>query len=176
MAIETFKGMTPKIGRNVFVHPAATVIGDVELGDGVSVWPGVVIRGDVNYIRIGEGSNIQDNSVLHVSHRSASDPDGAPLIIGRHVTVGHGVILHGCTLGDECLVGMGAIVMDRVRMQDRVLLGAGSLVPEGKTLEAGHLYIGRPAKLLRALTEEEALGFRRHAEHYMAWSAEYRAG
>lgn len=174
MAIESFKEVAPFLGKDVFVHPAATVIGDVELGDRVSVWPGVVIRGDVNFIRIGEGSNIQDNSVLHVTHRSPKDPDGSPLYIGRHVTVGHSCILHGCEIGDECLIGMGAIVMDRAVLQPHVLLGAGSLVPEGKVLESGTLYVGRPAKPVRPLTSEEIYGLRAHAEHYVEWAAEYR--
>ncbi len=174
MSIETYKGISPSIGADVFVHASATVIGDVYLADRVSVWPGVVIRGDVNFIRIGEGSNIQDNSVLHVSHRSPAEPEGAPLIIGRNVTVGHACILHGCTVGDQCLIGMGAIVMDRVVLEDNVLLGAGSLVPEGKTLKSGWLYVGRPAKPVRELTAEEIAGLKVHAEHYVAWAADYQ--
>jgi carbonic anhydrase/acetyltransferase-like protein (isoleucine patch superfamily) len=174
MAIEKYKEVEPFIGKDVFIHPSATVIGDVELGDKVSVWPGVVIRGDVNVIRIGEASNIQDNSVLHVSHRSPDDPEGAPLFIGNYVTVGHACILHGCEIGDECLIGMGAIVMDRVVMQPRVLLGAGSLVPEGKVLESGWLYVGRPAKAVRQLTDAEIAGLRAHAKHYVEWAADYR--
>lgn len=164
----------PRLGLGVYIHPAATVIGEVELGDGVSVWPGAVIRGDVNFIRIGSGSNIQDCAVLHVSHKSAADPAGAPLVIGRNVTVGHSVILHGCTIGDECLIGMGAIVMDKAVLEDRVLLGAGSLVPEGKRLESGWLYLGRPAKALRRLTEAELASFDYSAQHYMELAADYR--
>ncbi len=173
MTIESYKEVTPFLGKDVFVHASATVIGDVELGDKVSVWPGVVIRGDVNFIRIGAGSNIQDNTVLHVSHRSPVEPEGAPLYIGKYVTVGHGCILHGCEIGDECLIGMGAIVMDRVVMPAHVLLGAGSLVPEGKQLESGWLYVGRPARAVRQLTDEEISGLRAHAEHYVAWAADY---
>ncbi|MEW5891534.1 MAG: gamma carbonic anhydrase family protein [Pseudomonadota bacterium] len=176
MAIERFQDKQPQLGRDVYVHSAATVIGEVELGDGVSVWPGAVIRGDVNFIRIGSGSNIQDCAVLHVSHKSASDPIGAPLSVGRNVTVGHSVILHGCTIGDECLIGMGAIVMDKAVLEDRVLLGAGSLVPEGKRLESGWLYLGRPAKALRRLTEEELAYFEYSAQHYMKLAADYRGG
>ncbi|NWG86646.1 MAG: gamma carbonic anhydrase family protein [Hydrogenophilaceae bacterium] len=174
MSIERYKEQTPALGKDVFVHPAATVIGEVELGDGVSVWPGAVIRGDVNFIRIGRGSNIQDCSVLHVSHKSASDPHGAPVVIGRNVTVGHSVILHGCTIGNDCLIGMGAIVMDKAVLQDKVLLGAGSLVPEGKVLESGWLYLGRPAKALRRLSDEELAYFEYSARHYMQLAAEYR--
>lgn len=174
MAIERFQDKQPQLGRDVYVHPAATVIGEVELGDGVSVWPGAVIRGDVNHIHIGAGSNIQDCSVLHVSHKSAADPMGAPLVIGRNVTVGHSVILHGCTIGNDCLIGMGAIVMDKAVLQDKVLLGAGSLVPEGKTLESGWLYLGRPAKALRRLSDEELAYFEYSARHYMQLAAEYK--
>jgi carbonic anhydrase/acetyltransferase-like protein (isoleucine patch superfamily) len=173
MAIESYQGMTPKLGRDVYVHPAATVIGDVELGDGVSVWPGVVIRGDVNRIRIGAGSNIQDNAVLHVSHRHAADPQGAPLFIGRQVTVGHGVILHGCSIGDECLVGMGSLVMDKAVLGPRVLLGAGSLVPEGNVLKEGWLYLGRPAKAARQLTAAELDYFGYSARNYVKLAAQY---
>ncbi len=173
MTIETYRGIAPKLGHAVFVHPSATVIGDVEMGDGVSVWPGVVIRGDVNSIRIGEGTNIQDNSVLHVTHRSAADPRGSPLVIGRRVTIGHGVILHGCEIGDECLIGMGALVMDRAVVQAQVFLGAGSLVPEGKVLEAGWLYVGRPAKAVRRLTDEEIAGLSAAAGRYLELAREY---
>jgi len=174
MAIESYLGFNPVLGRDVYVHATATVIGDVVLGDYTSIWPGVVIRGDVNGIRIGAASNVQDNSVLHVSHKSPLDPGGAPLLIGRHVTVGHACILHGCEIGDECLIGMGAIVMDKAVLQPRVLLGAGSLVPEGKVLESGWLYVGRPAKPIRQLTEVEIAGLRAHAEHYVEWAADYR--
>ncbi len=167
MAIEAFQGIVPKIGRDVFVHPAATVIGDVELADSVSVWPGVVIRGDVNIIRVGAGSNIQDTAVLHVSHRRPEDPKGAPLVIGERVTVGHGVILHGCTVGDECLIGMGALVMDHAVIEPQVLLAAGSLVTERQVLESGWLYLGRPARPLRRLSAEETAHFAYQAERYV---------
>ena len=152
------------------------MIGDVVLGDNVSIWCGAVIRGDVNSIRIGTATNIQDNSVLHVSHKTERDPMGAPLMIGANVTVGHSVILHGCTIGDECLIGMGSIVMDKVMIEPRVLLGAGSLVPEGKVLSGGHLYIGRPAKLVRPLTDEELAYFSYSAEHYMKLARDYQQG
>lgn len=167
MAIEAFQGIVPKIGRDVFVHPAATVIGDVALGDAASVWPGVVIRGDVNFIRVGAGSNIQDNSVLHVSHRRPEDREGAPVRIGERVTVGHGVILHGCTVGDECLIGMGALVMDHAVIEPRVLLAAGSLVTERQVLESGWLYLGRPARPLRRLSTEEIAQFAHQAGRYV---------
>ena len=176
MAIESYRDHTPRLGRDVYIHPSATVIGDVVLGDDASVWPQVTIRGDVHFIRIGAGSNIQDGAVLHVSRPSARNPDGAPLVIGARVTVGHGVILHGCTIGDECLIGMGCLVMDRAVLEPRVLLGAGSLVPEGRTLESGWLYLGRPAKAVRPLTQEELDYFARTAANYVRLAGEYRGG
>jgi carbonic anhydrase/acetyltransferase-like protein (isoleucine patch superfamily) len=171
--ISVYRDITPQIGADVYVHATASVIGDVVLGDHASVWPGAVIRGDVNHIRIGAGSNVQDLSVLHVSHKSTWDPDGSPLIIGDNVTIGHKVILHGCTIEDECLIGMGSIVMDKVIVQKNVLLGAGSLVPEGKVLESGFLYLGSPAKKVRALTEAEIAHFMYSANHYIKLKNQY---
>ncbi|PKO64185.1 MAG: gamma carbonic anhydrase family protein, partial [Betaproteobacteria bacterium HGW-Betaproteobacteria-17] len=165
--------VAPTLGAGAWVHPRATVIGEVSLGADASVWPGAVIRGDVNSIVIGEASNIQDNSVLHVSHRTPANPAGGPLVIGARVTVGHSVILHACTIGDECLIGMGSIILDRAVVQTHVLLGAGSLVPEGRVLESGHLYLGRPAKLVRALSEEEIAYFGYSAQHYVALKRSY---
>lgn len=168
-----YRDITPQIGTDVYIHASASVIGDVVLGDHASVWPGSVIRGDVNHIRIGAGSNVQDLSVLHVSHKSTWDPDGSPLIIGDNVTIGHKVILHGCTIEAECLIGMGSIVMDKVIVQKNVLLGAGSLVPEGKVLESGYLYLGSPAKKVRALTEAEIAHFMYSANHYIKLKNRY---
>jgi carbonic anhydrase/acetyltransferase-like protein (isoleucine patch superfamily) len=173
MTIESYQGTTPQLGNRVYLHPSSNVIGDVVLGDDASVWPGTVIRGDVNAIRIGHGSNIQDLSVLHVSHKSSWDPGGAPLIIGNNVTIGHKVILHGCTIADECLIGMGTIVMDKVVVETRVLIGAGSLVPEGKILESGYLYLGAPAKRIRPLTAQELAHFAYSAQHYIRLKNNY---
>jgi carbonic anhydrase/acetyltransferase-like protein (isoleucine patch superfamily) len=173
MAIEKYRDFMPELGQGVFIHPAATVIGDVTLGDQASVWPNAVIRGDVNRIRIGARSNIQDGSILHVSHRRASDPEGAPLTLGEEVSVGHGVILHGCTIHDQCLVGMGALVMDKAVLEPRVLLGAGSLVPEGRVLKSGWLYLGRPAQALRPLSQEELDYFAYLAAGYVKLAADY---
>ncbi len=174
MAVEAFHGIVPKIGREVFIHAAATVIGDVTLGDGVSVWPGAVLRGDVNAIRVGSFSNIQDNAVLHVTHRRPEVPQGAPLTVGERVTIGHGAILHGCTVGDECLIGMGAIVMDHAVIASQVLLAAGSLVSEGQVLDSGWLYLGRPARPLRRLSSEERAQFAYQAARYMELARLYR--
>lgn len=173
---EVYQGILPRLGERVYIHATAAVMGDVLLGDDVSVWPATVVRGDVNAIRIGVGSNVQDGSVLHVSHRSGWDAAGAPLDIGRYVTIGHKVILHGCTLHDECLIGMGSIVMDKAVVQQHVLLGAGSLVPEGKVLESGYLYLGSPAKRIRKLSADELARFRYSAEHYIRLKNQYLAG
>ncbi|WP_148715087.1 gamma carbonic anhydrase family protein [Chitinolyticbacter meiyuanensis] len=174
MAIEEFDGIVPQLGQGAWVHQAGQVIGDVVLGDNVSVWPGAVIRGDVNHIRIGSDSNVQDCSVLHVTHKRPDDPAGAPLLIGERVTIGHGVMLHGCTIGNEVLVGMGSIVLDRVVVEDRVMIGAGSLVPPGKVLESGWLYVGRPAKAVRRLSDEELAHFNYSAAHYVRLMQKYR--
>lgn len=173
MNILSHHGVAPVIPASCYVHPSAQIIGEVTLGERVSVWPGAVIRGDVNYIRIGEESNIQDLAVLHVSHKSDWDPEGAPLVIGARVTVGHSVILHGCTIGDECLIGMGSVVMDKAVLEPHVLLAAGSLVPEGKVLASGHLYLGRPAKQVRPLTKEELAYFAYSAHHYVELARSY---
>jgi len=166
-------GVEPQLAPGAWVHPRATVIGEVRLGADASVWPGAVIRGDVNSITIGEETNIQDGSVLHVSHKTAADPAGGPLVIGARVTVGHTVILHACTIEDECLIGMGSIILDRAVVKKNVLLGAGSLVPEGKVLESGYLYLGRPAKAVRVLTEEEIAYFNYSAKHYVKLARSY---
>ena len=175
MNITSHHGIHPAIHASVFVYPNAQIIGEVTLSENASVWCGAVIRGDVNRISIGAGSNIQDLSVLHVSHKNLSDPNGAPLTIGERVTVGHSVILHGCTIGDECLIGMGSIIMDKAVLEPRVLLGAGSLVPEGRTLQSGYLYIGRPAKQLRLLTEADLAYFNYSAMHYIELAKSYQS-
>jgi carbonic anhydrase/acetyltransferase-like protein (isoleucine patch superfamily) len=167
MPLAPYLNISPALGDRVYLHPSCQVIGDVKIGDDSSVWCNTVLRGDVNRIVIGRGSNVQDLTMCHVSHKTAEKPDGSPLIIGDHVTVGHSVILHGCTIGNECLIGMGSIIMDDAVVADRVMIGAGSLVAPGKKLESGMLYIGRPAKALRELTEEEIAHLRYSAEHYM---------
>lgn len=172
--VRDFESNSPAFAEDVYLDPACTVIGDVLIGAGSSVWPGVVIRGDVHPIRIGTASNIQDNSVLHNSHDSRFLPGGSPLLIGNGVTVGHKVILHGCTVGNHCLIGMGAIVMDQAVIEDEVILGAGSLVPGGKTLKSGHLYTGSPAKCSRELTGEEKDYLRYSAGHYVRLAGRHK--
>lgn len=155
MAIRIFDGIEPTVGEGAYIAESAEIIGQVVLGKDVSIWPMTVARGDVNHIEIGDETNIQDGCVLHVTHRSEAHPEGYPLIIGRGVTVGHRVVLHGCKIGDLCLIGVGAILMDGVVVEERVIVGAGALVPPGRRLESGYLYVGMPAKPSRTLKDEE---------------------
>lgn len=167
MTIRAFEGISPLLGQGVFIDDSAVVLGDVQIGDDSSVWPCTVIRGDVNRIRIGRATNVQDNSVLHVTHDGPYSPGGKGLVIGDEVTVGHGVILHACDIGDRCLIGMGAIVMDKAILESEVFLAAGTTVPPGKVLKGGYLYRGSPAKQVRELTEDEVANLKYSAEHYV---------
>lgn len=167
--IYSLEGVTPRIGAGVYVAPTATVIGDVELGDGASVWFGAVLRGDVERLRIGAATNIQDNSVLH------SDP-GSPLVLGERVTVGHRVILHGCLVGDESLIGMGATVLNNARIGRHCLVGANALITEGKEFADGMLIVGSPARVVRALTAEEISRLPLSAERYRERAERYASG
>jgi carbonic anhydrase/acetyltransferase-like protein (isoleucine patch superfamily) len=166
--VRSFRGAIPKIALSCYIDPSAQVIGDVVIGDGSSVWPNAVLRGDVNFIRVGEGTNIQDNSVLHV------DSDGFPLNIGNRVTVGHSVVLHGCTIEDESLIGIGAIVLNGARIGKGSVIAAGALVAEGMEIPAYSLAMGVPAKVRRQVTPEERERFRLNAEHYMELRDKYR--
>lgn len=158
--IRPYNGIEPTVDPTAFVDPMAVIAGDVRLGAHSSIWPFVSARGDIHYISIGHHSNIQDNSVLHVT------PILHPVTIGDYVTVGHGVILHGCKIGNNCLVGMGAIMLDGSELEDNCLLAAGSLLPEGKKIPAGWLALGMPAKPLRRLTDEELAKIKKNAEEY----------
>ena len=153
--VRPYKGHTPVFGDNCFIDSSAVVIGDVILGSDCSVWPCAVIRGDMHWIRIGARTNVQDNAVLHITHASHFNPDGWPLTIGEEVTIGHAATLHGCTLGDRILVGIGAIVLDGAIVEDEVIIGAGTLVPPGKRLAGGYLYVGSPCKQARPLKDKE---------------------
>ncbi|WP_286263911.1 gamma carbonic anhydrase family protein [Thalassotalea atypica] len=168
-----YKGIYPKIGKDVYIDTSSVIVGDITVGDDVSIWPLVAARGDVNSITIGKRTNIQDGTVLHVTHKSKINPDGYALIIGEDVTVGHKCMLHGCSLGDRILVGMGAIIMDGVVVQDDVFIGAGTLVPPNKTLESGYLYVGNPAKKIRALTESELSFLSYSANNYVNLKNDY---
>ena len=175
MAIRTYKGIKPILELGVYVDDSAVLVGDIQLAADVSIWPLVAARGDVNIIRIGARTNIQDGTILHVSRPSTKNTAGSPLLIGEDVTVGHKCMLHGCILGNRILVGMGAIVMDDAVVQDDVIIGAGSLVPPGKTLASGYLYVGSPVKQARALTEAERQFLKLSAENYVILKDEYLA-
>jgi len=167
MTTRDFEATHPVLSKGVYIDPQAVVIGDVILGEDSSVWPMTTIRGDVNTIQIGDRSNIQDNSTLHATHDSEYHPGGIKTIIGNDVTVGHQVILHACTIGDRCLIGMGSIIMDEATIADDVIIGAGSLVTQQSKLESGYLYIGRPARRLRVLTKEEKSRISYSAQNYV---------
>ncbi|MES0872824.1 gamma carbonic anhydrase family protein [Sinimarinibacterium thermocellulolyticum] len=174
--IRAYRGRRPLLGARVFVDPSAQIIGDVTIGDDASVWPLASVRGDVHRIRIGARTNVQDNSVLHVTHDGPYSPGGQPLIVGEDVTIGHGVILHACTIGHRCLIGMGAIVMDRVVVEDEVLIAAGAVVSPGKTLKSGWLYRGSPAQPVRELSAEERAQLLYSARHYLRIKDHYLDG
>jgi carbonic anhydrase/acetyltransferase-like protein (isoleucine patch superfamily) len=171
--LRAFKGIRPTLGERVYVDPAATVIGKVRVDDDASIWPGAVARGDVNSIAIGARTSVQDGCVLHVTHDGQFSPGGIPLIIGTDVTVGHRAVLHACTIGNGVLVGMGSILLDGVVVEDHCLIGAGSLVPPGKRLTSGGLYVGTPARRARDLTESEIAWLRYSAAHYVRLKDEY---
>lgn len=173
MTVRKFNEKMPKIGERVYIDDTAVVIGDVVIGDDVSIWPTTVIRGDVESITIGDGSNVQDGSVLHVTHFGKFTERGYPLTIGKGVTIGHRAVAHACTIGNYCLIGIGAIIMDNAVLEDYVMLGAGSLVPPGKKLEGGHLYIGAPAKQARPLSETEKEFLEYSYQHYIHLKNEY---
>jgi carbonic anhydrase/acetyltransferase-like protein (isoleucine patch superfamily) len=169
----SYRNISPLIGEAVYIDESAVLVGDITLGKDASVWPLVAARGDVNKITIGARTNIQDGTVLHVTRKSTSNPDGNPLVIGDDVTVGHKCMLHGCTLGDRILVGMGAIIMDGAVVEDDVFIGAGSLVPPNKTLKSGYLYVGNPVKQARVLKESEASFLIQSAINYVELKDEY---
>lgn len=175
MVMKSFGSQTPKLGERVWTDDSAVIIGDVEIGDDSSVWPLTSIRGDVHRIRIGARSNIQDNSCLHVTHASEFNPEGHPLIIGDDVTIGHLVMLHGCTIGNQVLVGMSSTLLDGAVIEDQVLIGAGSLVPQGKRLASGYMYFGSPVKQIRPLTREELKYFEYSASNYVKLKDAYLA-
>ena len=166
-SLRSFQGISPQLGERVLIDPSAVVLGDVKLGDDVSVWPQVAIRGDMHSISVGPRTSIQDNSVLHITHAGPYNPDGYPLNIGSDVTIGHGAILHGCTVGDRVLVGMGAVVMDGAVVEDNVVIAAGALVTPGKTLRSGYLYAGSPAREMRELSQGEMDYFVYSANNYV---------
>jgi len=173
MSIRSHAGLHPMIAEGVYIDPDSVVIGDVEIGEGSSVWPMTVIRGDIHRIRIGKRTSVQDGSILHVTHAGPYNPDGFPLIIGDDVTIGHKAMLHGCTIGSRILIGMAAVIMDGVVVNDEVIIAAGTLVPPGKVLESGYLYMGNPVRQARALTDEEFKFFHYTSKRYVDLAAVY---
>ncbi|MDE2304965.1 MAG: gamma carbonic anhydrase family protein [Gammaproteobacteria bacterium] len=175
MAIKAYAGEYPVLGLRAYVDEAALVIGRVRLGEDVSVWPFAVIRGDVAPIEIGARTNVQDGCVLHVVHDGPYTPGGIGLSVGEDVTVGHKAVLHAARIGDRCLIGIGAIVLDGAEIAAETIVGAGSVVPPGRRLEAGGLYLGNPAKRVRDLSAAELERLVYGARHYVAVKDEYRA-
>ncbi|MFT2110441.1 gamma carbonic anhydrase family protein [Marinomonas sp. 2405UD68-3] len=175
MTIRSFRGHTPVLGERVWVDESAVLIGDITIGEDSSVWPLVSIRGDMHKIRIGKRTSIQDNTCLHITHASDYNPDGYPLIIGDDVTVGHMAMLHGCTIHNQVLIGMGTTILDGAIVENQVVIGAGSLVPPGKRLESGFLYMGSPAKAVRPLKQSELDYFQYAGLNYVKLKDEYLA-
>lgn len=176
MTIRAYRNQFPQIADSAYIDPAGLVIGDVKIAEDASIWPFTVVRGDVNYIHIGARSNIQDGSILHVTHDGPYSPGGCPLIIGADVTVGHGAILHACTIDDACLIGMGARVLDGARVKSHSLVGAGAVVAPGKIVGKGELWLGNPARPVRKLSEREIEQFYYSAQHYVRLKNEYHCG
>jgi carbonic anhydrase/acetyltransferase-like protein (isoleucine patch superfamily) len=172
-ALRPYLDKRPVLGERVYVDPAATVIGDVELADDVSVWPGCVLRGDVNFIRVGARTNVQDGTIVHVSHHSPFNRAGYPTLIGADVTLGHGTIIHACTIEDLCLVGMGACILDGATVKKYGFVGAGAVVGPGKVVGEAELWLGNPARFARRLTDREIESLHYSAEHYVRLKDRY---
>jgi carbonic anhydrase/acetyltransferase-like protein (isoleucine patch superfamily) len=173
--LRPYRNVLPKLGARVYVDPAATVIGDVELGDDVSIWPGAVLRGDVERIRVGARTNVQDGAVLHVTHDGPYTPGGAPCIVGADVTIGHGAVIHACTLGECCLIGMHATVLDGAVVGRHAFVGAGALIAPGKRVGEGELWLGNPARCVRRLDDTQIEALLYSARHYVKLKDEYLA-
>ena len=171
--LRAYRGIRPDLSTGVFIDPTATVIGRVTLGEDASVWPMSVLRGDVNEIRVGARSNIQDGSILHVSRPTENNPAGYPTLIGEDTTIGHRVMLHGCVIGHRVLIGNGAVVLDGAVIEDDVMVGASALVTPGKRLESGYLYTGSPARRARPLKDAELKNLWQNAANYVALKNEY---
>ena len=177
MTIRAFQGIVPSLGLRVYVDEAARVIGDVHLGDDVSIWPGCVVRGDVNHIRIGARSNVQDGSIIHVSHDGPyGQAGGLATIIGADVTIGHGALVHACVIEDACLIGMGSIILDGAVVRQHGFVGAGAVIAPGKTVGSGELWLGNPARCVRRLNDREIEQLHYSAQHYVRLKDKYLAG
>ena len=174
-SLRRFKGIAPTLGQRVYVDPAATVIGDVVLGDDVSIWPGTVLRGDVNAVRVGAKTSIQDGAIVHVAHAGPYGP-GYPCLIGEGVTIGHAAVVHACTIEDGCLIGMHASVLDGAVVKRHGFVGAGALVPPGKVVGERELWLGNPAKFVRRLSDDQVEQLVYSAAHYVRLKDGYLAG
>jgi carbonic anhydrase/acetyltransferase-like protein (isoleucine patch superfamily) len=166
----------PTLGDRTYVDPAATVIGDVVLGNDVSIWPNAVLRGDVHYIRIGARSNVQDGTVIHVTHDGPYSPGGFPTIVGEGVTIGHAAVIHACTIEDYCLIGMHATVLDGAVIKKYGFVAAGSVIPPGKVVGERELWVGNPAKCVRLLSDQRVEQLHYSADHYVRLKDVYLAG
>ena len=173
MNIRPYQGTLPRLGANVYIDPAAVVIGDVEIGEDASLWPFAVARGDVHTIRIGARSNVQDGAVIHVTHDGPYTPGGFPTLIGEDVTIGHKAIVHACRIEDAALIGMGAIVLDGAVVKKHGFVGAGALIAPGKTVGEGELWLGNPARRVRMLSAEEIERLYYSAQHYVRLKNRY---
>ncbi len=175
--LRAYRGVLPTLGERVYLDPVASVIGDVVLGDDVSVWPFTVIRGDVNFIRIGARTNLQDGTVVHVSHDGPhAKLGGFATVIGQDVTIGHKAIVHACRIGDACLVGMGSTVLDGAVIHRHGFLGAGAVLTPGKEIGEGEMWLGSPARFARRLSDAEIEALHYSARHYVRLKDEYLAG
>lgn len=171
--LRAYQGITPTVGKDSYIDSSAVLVGDITMGDDVSVWPLVAARGDVNKITIGNRTNVQDGTVLHVTRSSSGNPAGYPLSIGDDVTIGHKCMLHGCTVGNRVLVGMGSIILDGATIEDDVFIGAGTVVPPNKVCRSGYLYVGNPMKEVRPLKEAEMNFLKESADNYLVTKNEY---
>lgn len=172
-SIRKYLQHTPVLGERVYIDPSAVLIGKVQVGNDVSFWPGAVARGDLESIRVGDYTNVQDNATLHVTHDGPYSPGGFPLTVGSYVTVGHNAILHACTVGDRCLIGMGAIVMDGAVIEDQAMVAAGSIVSPGERVTGKELWLGRPARAIRLLSDRELDMLEYSARHYARLKDQY---
>ncbi|MEO8672257.1 MAG: gamma carbonic anhydrase family protein [Tahibacter sp.] len=173
MHLRSYKGISPLLGERVWIDPAATVIGDVTIGDDSSVWPGTVIRGDVHRIRIGARCNLQDGTIIHVTHDGVYTPGGFPAVIGDDVTIGHAAVIHACTIEDACLIGMHATVLDGAVVKKHGFVGAGAVVAPGKTVGTAELWLGNPARFVRRLSDAEIERLYYSAQQYVKLKNDY---
>ncbi len=173
LSLRSFNGIQPRFGKRVYIDPSATLIGDVELGDDASVWPGAVVRGDVQHIHIGAHTNVQDGAILHATHDGPYSSGGRSLEVGAGVTIGHGAVLHACCVGDTCLIGIHAVLLDGVVVEPTAMIGAAALIPPGRIVGRGELWLGNPARCVRKLNASEIEQLAYSAAHYVRLKNRY---